>query len=300
LFAGDLAAAASLVEEVRSVRAATGSEFAPYGALALAAWRGQGPEAARLTAAILGEVTPRGEGMGVTVTEWASAVLFNGLGRHADAMLAAQRACEQQQEFGFSSWSLAELIEAAARTSVAGLAAGALERLSEIAAATGTDWALGVEARSRGLLSDGREAERYYLEAIERLGRTTVRMELARAHLLYGEWLRHEPRQDDARQQLRTAHTMFSEAGAGGFADRARRELAAAGEAVRRRPAEASEEFSAQEAQIARLACDGRTNPEIGAELFISPRTVEWHLRKVYVKLGVSSRRELRTALASN
>jgi DNA-binding CsgD family transcriptional regulator len=300
LFAGDLAAAASLVEEVRSVRAATGSRFAPYGALALAAWQGHGPEAAQLTTAILSEVTPRGEGMGVTVTEWASAVLCNGLGRHADAMLAAQQACKQQQEFGFSSWSLAEFIEAAARTGAAGLAAGALERLSEIAAATGTDWALGVEARSRGLLSDGREAERFYLEAIERLGRTRVRMELARAHLLYGEWLRREPRQRDAREHLRIAHSMFSDAGADGFGDRARRELAATGEAVRGRPAEAREEFSAQEAQIARLAGAGRTNPEIGAELFISPRTVEWHLRKVYAKLGVSSRRELRAALVGS
>jgi DNA-binding CsgD family transcriptional regulator len=300
LFAGDLAAAASLVEEVRSVRAATGSRFAPYGALALAAWQGHGPEADRLTTAILNEVTPRGEGMGVTVTEWASAVLCNGLGRHADAMLAAQRACEQQQEFGFSSWSLAEFIEAAARTGAAGLAAGALQRLSEIAAATGTDWALGIEARSRGLLSDGRAAERFYLEAIERLARTRVRMELARAHLLYGEWLRHEPRQRDAREHLRIAHSMFSDAGADGFGDRARRELAATGEVVRGRPAEAREEFSAQEAQIARLAGAGRTNPEIGAELFISPRTVEWHLRKVYAKLGVSSRRELRAALVGS
>jgi DNA-binding CsgD family transcriptional regulator len=285
---------------VRSVRAATESRFAPYGALALAAWRGQDPETAQLTAAILSEVAPRGEGMGITVTEWANAVLFNGLGRHGDALLAAQQACEQQQEFGFSSWSLAELIEAAVRTGGAGLAAGALDRLSEIAAATGTDWALGIEARSRGLLSDRREAERFYLEAIERLGRTTVRMELARAHLLYGEWLRQESRQRDARQQLRIAHSMFSDAGADGFGDRARRELAAAGEAVRRRPAEAREEFSAQEAQIARLAGDGRTNPEIGAELFISSRTVEWHLRKVYAKLGVSSRRELRAALVGS
>ena len=192
---------------------------------------------------------------------------------------------------------MGELIEAAARTGQPERGIGALRRLVETTGAAGTDWALGIEARSRALLSDGESAERLYREAIERLGRTRVRVELARAHLLYGEWLRRENRRVDAREQLRAAHQMLTAMGIEGFAERARRELLSTGEIVRKYTAETAAELTAQEAQIARLAGDGHTNPEIGIQLFISARTVEWHLRKVFTKLGVSSRKELRRAL---
>jgi DNA-binding CsgD family transcriptional regulator len=192
---------------------------------------------------------------------------------------------------------LAELVEAAARSGNTDLAADALERLTEATRASGTDWALGVAARCRALLSEGEAAERLHREAIERLGRTRVRVELARAHLLYGEWLHGEQRRTDAREHLHTAHEMFGHIGAEAFAERARRELLATGETVHKRSVERSAELTAQEAQIARLAGDGQTNPEIGAQLFISPRTVEFHLHKVFAKLGIRSRRELREVL---
>jgi DNA-binding CsgD family transcriptional regulator len=195
-------------------------------------------------------------------------------------------------------WALPELIEAAARSGKADLAGDALARLAETTRAGGTDFGLGIEARSRALLSDQAAAEDLYREAIARLGRTQLRPELARAYLLYGEWLRRQNRRTDARAQLRTAHHMLSAMGAEAFAERARRELLATGETVRKRTVETSSALTAQEASIARLARDGRTNPEIGAQLFLSARTVEWHLRKVFTKLGISSRRELRSALA--
>jgi DNA-binding CsgD family transcriptional regulator len=194
-------------------------------------------------------------------------------------------------------WAAAELIEAAIRGGMSGRAADALKRLSETARASGTDWALGIEARSRALLSEHEDAESLYREAIDRLGRTRVRVELARAHLLYGEWLRRENRRLDAREQLRTAYEMFATMGAEGFAERARHELAATGETVRNRAVETRDELTPQEAQIARLARDGLTSPEIGAQLFLSSRTVDWHLSKVFAKLGIKSRRHLRTAL---
>ena len=190
-----------------------------------------------------------------------------------------------------------EFIEAAVRTGVPERASAPLRRLQEISRASGTDWALGVEARSRALVSEGEEAERLYREAIERLSRTRVRVALARAHLLYGEWLRRQGRRVEARAQLRPAHEIYAAIGMEGFAERARRELVATGQTVRKRSVEARDELTAQEAQIARLAADGSTNPEIGAQLFISPRTVEWHLRKVFTKLGISSRWDLRQAL---
>jgi DNA-binding CsgD family transcriptional regulator len=180
---------------------------------------------------------------------------------------------------------------------MSGRAADALERLSETTRASGSDWALGIEARSRALLSDGETAERLYREAIDRLGRTRVRVALARAHLLYGEWLRRERRRVDARKQLRTAHGMFDAMGAEAFAERAHRELAATGETVRKRTVETRDELRPQEAQIARLARDGQTSAEIGAQLFLSPRTVDWHLRKVFAKLGINSRKQLGIAL---
>jgi DNA-binding CsgD family transcriptional regulator len=301
LFAGELAAASSLVEEMKAVREATGSNFAPYGALALAALSGQADEVDRLIGARMSEVVPRSDGLWVTVSRWADAVLGNGLGRYEQALAAARQVCEDPpQQFGFWVWSLAELVEAAVRCGQSGRACGALRQLAETAHASGTEWALGMEARCRAQLSEGNAADNLYAEAIERLGRTRVRLDLARARLLYGEWLRREGRRVDAREQLRAAHQMLTAMGVEGFAERARRELAATGETVpKQHDAEPREELTAQEIQIARLAGDGRTNPEIGAELFISPRTVEWHLHKVYPKLGISSRRQLHEALTS-
>jgi len=218
---------------------------------------------------------------------------LNGLGRYEDALVPARAAGDCPQELAAANWGLVELIEAAARSGATDVTADALERLSEMTQASGTDWALGVESRSRALLSEGDAAERLYREAIERLGRTGVRAELARARLLYGEWLRREGRRLDARAHLRAAHELFTAMGAEGFGERARRELLATGETARKRTVETRDDLTAQEAQIARLAARQRTNSQIGAQLFISPRTVEWHLCKVFTKLGVSSRKEL-------
>jgi DNA-binding CsgD family transcriptional regulator len=297
LFAGELAEAASLVREAQTVSGATGGNLAPYGAIGLAALQGREDEVRGLIEATMSEVVARGEGMGVTVTHWASALLSNGLGRYEDALAAAREAAKHQQGLSAPNWGLIELIEAAARSGSTELATDAVERLSETTRASGTNWALGVEARSRALLSEAKAAERLYREAIERLDRTRIRVELARARLLYGEWLRRENRRMDAREQLRAAHDMFSRIGAGGFAKRARRELLATGGTVRKRTDQTRVQLTAQEAQIARLASEGHTNPEIGAELFLSPRTVEWHLRKVFAKLAISSRRELHRVL---
>jgi DNA-binding CsgD family transcriptional regulator len=296
LNAGELAAAAALNDEAEAVTDATGSHLAPYGALALAAWRGQEAEALDLIKANMKGVMARGEGQGLALIDWTTAVLYNGLGRYEDALAPAQRAGEHRVELPFA-WGLAEAVEAATRSGLSVRAAGALERLSETTRASGSDWALGIEARSRALLSDGETAERLYREAIDRLGRTRVRVALARAHLLYGEWLRRERRRIDARKHLRTAHDLLSAMGMEAFAERAARELLATGETARKRTFETFDELTAQEAQIARLAGDGDTNREIGAQLFISPRTVEWHLRNVFTKLGISSRRELRKVL---
>jgi DNA-binding CsgD family transcriptional regulator len=222
-------------------------------------------------------------------------VLHNGLGRYQEALSAAERATENYDgELVFPSWGLVELIEAAARCGVPERATAAVRRLSESTSISGSDWGLGVEARSRALLSEGETADRLYLEAIERLGRTSIRAELGRAHLLYGEWLRREGRRTDAREQLRVAHEMLTDMGMDGFADRARHELLATGETVRKRSVETLTDLTAQEAQIAKLARDGRTNQQIGSQLFISPRTVEWHLGNVFTKLGITSRKDLR------
>jgi DNA-binding CsgD family transcriptional regulator len=232
------------------------------------------------------------------VSHWASAVLYNGLGRYEEALGAAEQASEHAEELAFHNCGLAELIVAAVRSGNRERAAAALQRLEAITRASGTDWALGIEARSRALLSDDAEAaERLYREAIERLGRTRIRVELARAHLLYGEWLRRERRRIDAREQLRIACDMFTQMGAEAFAARAARELLATGERARRRSVETREDLTAQEVQIARLACAGLSNPEIGARLFISPRTVEYHLHKVFGKLNIASRNQLAEAL---
>ena len=269
-------------------------------ALALAAWRGREAEASRADRGHHRRRRPRGaRASASTIAEWATAVLCNGLGRYEEALAAAragQRAPARARRLATGRWSSS--IEAAARSGKPGArrrrARAALARRRAPAAPTGRS---GIEARSRALLSEGEAAERLYREAIERLGRTRVRVELARAHLLYGEWLRRERRRLDAREQLRTAHEMFTAMGAEAFAERAARELLATGETARKRTVETRDELTAQEAQIARLARDGLTNPEIGAQLFISPRTVEYHLHKVFAKLDISSRNELAGAL---
>lgn len=294
LAAGELAAAESLIQEAETVTEATGDRVAPHGALGLAAFRGRRAEASALIEATTRDVMRRGEGIGLTIAEWAQALLNNGIGDYQTAMAAAQRAADHPADIGVSGWATVELVEAAVRSGMTDAATGALHRVGEMTSASGTDWALGVEARSRALLSDGAEAEHLYRQAIELLGRTRMRAELARAHLLYGEWLRRERRRIDARAQLHTAHVMLDAMGMEAFAERARRELQATGETARKRlAAVANEELTAQETQIARLARDGLSNPEIGARLYISPRTVQYHLRKVFAKVGISSRSQL-------
>ena len=292
-FSGEFAAASAAVQEAEAIAAATGNADVVNGGLVLGAWRGVEPEALARIAAGIESATVRGEGMVLAIVGYCRSVLYNGLARHEAAI---QGSTEHDDE-GHIGWSLAELVEAATRSGRAELAAAALPLLEERAYAADTDWALGVLARSRALMSEGEDADALYREAIQRLERTRIRVELARARLLYGEWLRREGRRVDARDQLRTAHEMFSRFGAEAFAERSRRELLATGETARRRSDDTREDLTPQEAQIARLAADGQTNPEIGTQLFLSPRTVEYHLRKVFPKLGISSRKELRNAL---
>jgi DNA-binding CsgD family transcriptional regulator len=299
-FGGDFASAALLAAEVEAVKEATGTRIGPYAAVALAAIRGQEPRAAELIDKVVTAATAGGQGTAVEYARWAHSVVLNGLGRYEEALAAAVQATEHTPELYIASWALSELVEAATRTENAELARGALTRLAEHTEAVDTAWALGVHARSRALLSDGETAERLYREAIDHLGRTRLRPEHARAHLLYGEWLRRENRRVDARAQLRAAHELFVTIGMEAFAERARGELQATGERVRRRMVETRDDLTAQELQVARLARDGLSNPEIGARLFLSPRTVEWHLRKVFTKLGIRSRQELTRALPSS
>jgi DNA-binding CsgD family transcriptional regulator len=294
---GELAAAAALFEEAEAVGEATGSGLAPYGGLALAAWRGREAEFSNLIETRMHDLVARGEGAGLAIIPWARALLYNGLGRYEEARVAAQQDDGYHHELLFSTWALVELVEAASRSGKPALAADALGRLSQVTSASGTDWALGIEARSRALLSDDEAAERLHREAIERLARTRIRAELARGHLLYGEWLRRMKRRLDAREQLRIAHRMLAAMGMDAFAQRAARELLASGETARRRTVESPDQLTAREAQIARLARDGFSNPEIGARLFISARTVEYHLRKVYAKLDITSRNQLAGAI---
>ena len=293
--AGHFAAAAELIEEAQAIVEATREPAVLYTSPILSAWRGREQEALESLNEGLRDVNARGEGRMIAVAECFRAVLYNGLCRYQTALTAAQRACESD-DLGLHAWALIELVEAATRSDARGVAADALRRLEERTQASGTDWALGILARSRALLSDSEDADGLYREAIERLARTRIAVHLARAHLLYGEWLRREHRRVAAREQLRAAHEMFSGMGAEAFAERARRELSATGETVRKRSVETLDELTTQEAQIARLAADGQSNPEIAAQLFISPRTVEYHLRKVFSKLDIRSRKELRGA----
>jgi DNA-binding CsgD family transcriptional regulator len=292
LLAGELTSAALMIEEDRLVAEATGNVAITFTEMMLEAWRGDEARASELIEATVREAGARGLGRFVMLASYASSVLDNGFGRHDAARDAAWRAFELDLP-GFGHLVVSELAEAASRTGETALVRAALEWLSERTSVTRTDWLLGIEARVRALLSDGEDAERLYRESIERLGRTRVRLELARAHLVYGEWLRRENRRVDAREQLRAAHEMFSAMGAEAFADRARRELLATGETVRKRIVETRGDLTAREAQIARLARDGLSNPEIGMRLFISPRTVQYHLRKVFIKLGIRSRSQL-------
>jgi DNA-binding CsgD family transcriptional regulator/predicted negative regulator of RcsB-dependent stress response len=297
---GDFAAAAALLEEAGPITETTGSGLPLYTSLALAAYGGRERELSELITASTNETVRRGLGVGPILLDWSIAVLNNGLGRYQDALAAAHRASEDSHELVFSTWAAVELIEAASRSGVPEQGADALERLSEGTRASGGDWALGVQACARALLSDGHSAEPLYREAIDRLGRTRVRVTLARAHLLYGEWLRREHRRTDARQQLRIAHQMFVSMGAEGFGERSRRELLATGETARKRSVENAGQLTVQEAQVAELARQGLSNSEIGARLFISPRTVEYHLHKVFTKLGVNSRVQLHRVLPIN
>jgi DNA-binding CsgD family transcriptional regulator len=293
---GRLDAAAAFAEEAESMGEVSGSGRITGSKLLLAACRGSGAEAEQLLARAERDAHARGEGVVLTYAEHARAVLNNGLGQYEAALAAAQQA-SAQDELGVSTRSLAELVEAAARTGATDIAADALERLSERTQAAGTDWALGLEARSRALVSDGKIAERLYRDAIERLRRRRLALEQARAHLVYGEWLRREKRRIDAREQLRHAQQMFTAMGAGPFAERSTRELAATGERVRKRTAQARDELTPQELRIARMARDGATNQEIATQLFVSPKTVEYHLHKVFLKLDISRRDHLHRVL---
>jgi DNA-binding CsgD family transcriptional regulator len=294
---GDLAAAAALIEELLAIVPSSGSPGMGYGPIGLAAWRGQEEETAALIASGVAEARSRGEGRLLTVTEYAGAVLNNGRGDFAAALDLARQAAAADEVI-LSAHALPELVEAAVRAGEPADAARAVAKMSELARLSGTEFARGLDARSRALVAAGDAAEPLYREALERLERCGAALHLARARLVYGEWLRAQGRRPDAREQLRAAHAACDDAGASAFAARAARELQAAGESVRGRAPERSESLTAQEARIAQLARDGHSNPDIGAQLFISPRTVEYHLRKVFAKLGIESRRQLEQALA--
>src|SRR5262245_7967325 len=298
LASGRIEAATSLAAESDAVVEATGSHLATRASIMLANWRGREAEALELIEAREQDLRRHREGLWFVADEYGSVLRYNGLGRYEEALAAAEQTAQDPRGIGLWIRDLFELIEAAVRSGHPERAAGSIDQLAEISRAAGTDWALGSYARAAAMLAEGQAAERLYLEAIERLSRTRGSETLARAHLLYGEWLRREHRRVDAREQLRVAHTMLSDIGMDAFAERARRELLATGETVRKRTVETLEELTTQEAQVARLAAGGQTNPEIGAQLFLSPRTVEWHLTKVFGKLGISSRKELRSALS--
>ena len=292
LQAGEFAETSALIEEADAISVATGNPPLKYASLMLLAWRGQEVATLRAIESSLQKAAARGEGRAIGLAHYATSVLHNGLGRYQDALAAAQRVCEHE-DLGLFGWALIELVEAGARSDAHDIAYDALSQLDERTRASGTDWALGVRARSAALLSHGDTAEALFHEAIERLGRSRIAVHLPRAQLVYGEWLRREKRRVDARAQLRSAYETFTHMGIEGFAERARRELLATGETVRRRVIESTSSLTPQEAQIARLARDGLSNPEIGGQLFISPRTVQYHLHKVFQKLDISSRNQL-------
>ena len=292
VFAGELGSAASLLDAIEEATQLTGSPLPPYHGLGLVAMRGREAEARRLIDKARPEVIERGEGAGLEFMDWAEAVLYNGLGRYSEALAASRRVLDSS-ELVPVNWALPELVEAAARTGARELAADADRLLTDRSGASGTDWALGIAARSHALVVEDECADDLYAEAIERLSRTRVAVDLARAHLLYGEWLRRQSRRVDARKELRIAHEMFTDFGMEAFAERARVELEATGEHARTRTVETLGDLTPQESQISRLVAQGHTNREIAAQLFISPSTVEYHLRKVFRKLGVKTRTQL-------
>ncbi|HEY1596407.1 MAG TPA: LuxR C-terminal-related transcriptional regulator [Thermoleophilaceae bacterium] len=294
MFAGELQASAALVEEADALAEATDGRVVPaYGAIGLAAFRGREDDLTRLVRTATDGFIARGEGMAVTVSQWLTAVLYNGMARYEDAFAAAEQAAADPRELWFANFALVELIEAATRSGRTERAAEALDLLVESTRPSGTPWALSIEARSRALLGEGEATEALYRQALEHLQPTRLRLDLARAHLLYGEWLRRERRRTDARIELRTAHELFCEFGMEAFAERARIELEATGERARKRTVDTLDQLTPQETQIARLAAEGSTNREIAAQLFISPSTVEYHLHKVFRKLEVKSRTQL-------
>ena len=300
LFRGEMETAEALIEEARAATEATGASITPWGAVALAALRGHEHDAGAILDVAAADAAQRGEGIGLTVIAWARALLYNGLGAHDQALAAAHEAIVCPTNSAAVAWGLVELIEAAAQRGEPEVAGEAARRFAELAKAAGTDWALGVDARSRAMLSTGATAEELYREALVRLGRCQMRVDLARAHLVYGESLRREHRRVEARAQLLAAHDQFTSMGMQGFAERASKELSAAGEKAREPTVATRDELTAQQRHIARLARDGLSNPEIGARLFLSPRTVEWHLHKVFAKLSIRTRRELAGALPSS
>jgi DNA-binding CsgD family transcriptional regulator len=275
----------------------TGSDLAPYGDIGLAAFEGLEERAQALLDVRDADARRRGEGVGISVTQWATALLNNGLGHYEEALRAAQQASDFAADLGTSNWGMVELIEAGARSGTPEKVTDAHRRLVEMARVTRTNWAIGVAERSSALLSEGEAAESSYRAAIDRLSETRLRPEIGRAHLLYGEWLRRQRRRVDARVHLRTAHDLFTSIGMEAFAERARNELTATGEKARKRDVETRDDLTAQESQIAQLARDGLSNAEIGARLIISQHTVAYHLRKVFNKLGITSRNQLSEAL---
>jgi DNA-binding CsgD family transcriptional regulator len=295
---GDFGAAAAMIAEGDAVAEATGTRVGRYAAVALAGFRGREAEASAAIEVEVRNASAAQQGFGIQWCRWVCAILYNGLGRYEKALAEAQSASGEAPDLYVSGWALPELIEGAIRTGRTQVAGEGLERLVEATGVGDSDWGLGILARSRALLSDGPDAESSYREAIERLSRTQLRTELARAHLLYGEWLRRAHRRVEAREQLRVAHTMLSEMGMEAFAERARRELHATGAKLRKRTVETRDDLTAHERQIAQLACEGLSNPEIGTRLFLSPRTVEWHLQRIFGKLGIHRRRELASALS--
>jgi DNA-binding CsgD family transcriptional regulator len=296
LHSGDLQAASDLIEEGNAITAATRCAPIKYTSLNLAAWRGNEEATLQMLDQAVPDATEHGETYVLGLAGYVTALLYNGLGRYDLARAGARRVAEQDG-FSFRGWALAELVEAAVRIGDLDEAAAARTLLVDRTRASGTDWALGIQSRCDALLGEGDDANRHYLDAIERLERSHVTVQQARAHLLYGEWLRRQSRRRAAREHLRTAHDMCNAMGLNAFADRAGRELRATGGTVRSPTVQPDQGLTAQESQIAQLAASGLTNSQIGAHLFISPHTVEWHLRKVFSKLGVSSRRQLAVVL---